>query len=366
MNPYLLPQVIERACVRWPEQCAVIDGEGAELSYADLERRSRALAAQLQAAGCARGARVGVWLPKSTPAVVALLAILRAGCMYVPLDPWAPPARIEALAADCGLGALLTGAAGAALARQWSSPPALCWDWEHGALPATAATAWQPPANTSDELAYILYTSGSTGVPKGVMLTHAHALNFIHWAADEVGLHPGDRVASHAPFHFDLSIFDLWATLSRGATVCLLDAVTARFPRAVAAWIDQRHITVWYSVPSALVQMLPHAAAAGGRLRAVVFAGEVFPAAALRAWRAALPHAAFHNWFGPTETNVCTHFALPALAGGADGVPDPMPIGYACPNFELAVRDEAGDPVPADTPGFLWARGPGILAGYWG
>lgn len=368
MMPYLLPQAIERACARWPNQLALIGPQGDALSYAALERRSRAWAAHLQATGCHPGARIGVWLSKSVDAVVALLAVLRAGCIYVPLDPWAPAARIEALAADCSLSALLAGAEIIAAARQWASPPACCWNVAAEAHDL-AAGSWRPPVGTSDDVAYILYTSGSTGVPKGVMLSHAHALNFIDWAGEQVGLEPGDRVASHAPFHFDLSIFDLWASLSRGATVCLLDPVTARFPRAVADWIDERRITVWYSVPSALVQMVPllPQALAASSLRVVLFAGEIFPAPALRAWRAALPQAAFHNWFGPTETNVCTHYALPpAQAAGDTPLPDPLPIGRACPNFELAAWDEAGVPVPAGEAGFLWARGPGILIGYWG
>lgn len=367
MMPYLLPQAVARACARWPNQLALIGPQGDVLTYAALERRSRVWAARLQAAGCRPSARIGVWLPKSVDAVVALLAVLRAGCIYVPLDPWAPAARIEALAADCSLSALLAGAENLAAARQWASPPVYCWDVAATADPEVVVGPWRPPAGTSDEVAYILYTSGSTGVPKGVMLSHAHALNFIDWAGEQVGLGPGDRVASHAPFHFDLSIFDLWASLSRGATVCLLDPVTARFPRAVADWIDERRITVWYSVPSALVQMVPllPQAVAGSTLRAVLFAGEVFPAPALRTWRTALPQAAFHNWFGPTETNVCTHYALPPVAG-ADRIPDPLPIGRACPNFELAACDEAGVPVPVGEAGFLWARGPGILTGYWG
>lgn len=287
---------------------------------------------------------------------------MRAGAVYVPFDAWSPAPRIATLAADCGLWGLFADRALAELAHAWEPAPAFIATPTIECNGATATASLPPPLRTSDDLAYLLYTSGSTGTPKGVMLTHAHALNFVTWAADEIGLNPGDRVASHAPFHFDLSIFDLWASLSRGAQVALLDPVTARFPRAVAEWIVDRQITVWYSVPSALVQLLPQAAAlAGNRLRAVLFAGEVFPHTALQAWRTLLPQAQFYNWYGPTETNVCTHYRLPP-----EETPDPLPIGRACPNFELAVLDEQQQPVAPGREGYLWARGPGILAGYWG
>lgn len=361
MIPFLLPQAIEAACARWPGRTAIIDTSGTPLTFAALEHRSRLLAARIQAASVPPGARVGLWMSKSTSAVVALLAILRAGAIYVPLDPWAPPARIEALATDCSLALLLCDPDHAAPAAAWRRPPALLWTLSPELVSDSIAALWRSVPAVADDVAYILYTSGSTGVPKGVMLTHAHALNFIRWAAAATALVPGDRVASHAPFHFDLSIFDLWASLSHGATVCLLDPVTARFPRAVADWILACHITVWYSVPSALVALLPYAPQLASTLRLIAFAGEVFPPPALRAWRDAAPAVAFHNWFGPTETNVCAHYALSA----SSVTPSPLPIGHACPNFELAIADEEALPLPPGASGFLWARGPGVFAGYW-
>lgn len=392
MMPSLLHHPFEASVCRHPQQLAVMGANGEDpLRYAELEENSRGLALWLLGHGLKPGDRVGLWMRKSPAAVTGLLAVLRAGGVYVPLDPGAPPGRVQRLAADCGLRLLL--ADGSLLQRdltvESAEAPAVELDaiavYGSGRMPMARLSSahldrphqvpWEeavhqvgalPPASrVSSDLAYILYTSGSTGTPKGVMLSHAHALNFIAWAADEVELSRDDRVASHAPFHFDLSIFDVFASLSRGARICLLDAVTARFPAAVAQWVVREKVTVWYSVPSALVQLLPRLQAASEppRLRAILFAGEVFPGASLRAWREWLPEARFYNLYGPTETNVCSWYRLPRLA---EQIPDPLPIGRACPNFLLEIRDDGRNPVPEGQQGYLWARGPGILTGYWG
>lgn len=366
MTAWLLQQGFEQAARRWPGRPALrqVTLEGTESwNYAELESGSRAAALRLLQAGLMRGERVGVWMRKSPAAVAAMLAGLRAGGCYVPLDPYAPAARVAHQAANCQLRHLFADADLAVIAEAWEPRPHILKPPRREA----AARSLPTPGVTSDDLAYILYTSGSTGVPKGVMLTHAHALNFIHWAAAEAQLCQADRVASHAPFHFDLSIFDVWASLSAGAEVLLLDPIQARFPRAVADWMLDLRPTVWYSVPSALVQLQAYAAelgrvGEGGVLREMIFAGEVFPAAALAAWREQVPRAHFRNWYGPTETNVCTHYTIPEQGA----IPQPLPIGRACPNFAIAVLDEEGQPAPAGSSGFLWAHGPGVFAGYWG
>ncbi len=394
MPVQLLHDAVAEAVRRFPERTAVAQssGDGATLSYQALWEQSERLAAWLQAQGAGAGERVGFWMRKRTEAVVAMLAILRAGAIYVPLDPTAPTARITRLAADCGL-RLLLGEEGLLLAarRELAALPSLRCLIAAPRLspgpaeaPEAAATAdpqlplygWEevignglrlaPARRLGEDVAYVLYTSGSTGTPKGVMLSHRHALNFIGWAAQEFALSAEDRVASHAPFHFDLSIFDVFATLSSGARLELLDRLWAPFPAAVLNWIHDRRISVWYSVPSALVQMLPVIAQRPGwraeHWRVLLFAGEVFPSQALRQWRRLLPQARLANLYGPTETNVCTWYELPA---SAEAVPEPLPIGQACPGFELRIGDEEGEPLGSGEPGFLWARGE-ILRGYWG
>jgi amino acid adenylation domain-containing protein len=302
--------------------------------------------------------------------------------VYVPLDPSSPPARIKVIATDCDLQHVVITPA---LLSNWLAA-GVCAPVRHlylaadGKTPAppagvilhpwtAIATANPAPAvadsDSPDDLAYLLYTSGSTGTPKGVMISHRNALAFAEWAAERIALTPPDRVASVAPFHFDLSVFDLWSTFSRGATLIVVDESTVLLGRRMLDRIHEQTITVWYSVPSALMLMLE----SGGlqergapSLRVVFFAGEVFPMRHLRRTMAALPQARFHNLFGPTETNVCLAHALPDIPAETE---TRIPIGRpSCGNL-IAIVDEQGRPVADGEIGELLVEGPTVMLGYW-
>jgi amino acid adenylation domain-containing protein len=335
---------------------AAVEGSDAALSYAELASHSRAVAALLERHAIGRGDRVAVLGPKSPGQVACLYGILRAGAAYVPLGVDWPAERIAWIVGDVAPAAIIADREHAALLPA-ARPPVL---WiEADGLPAGARAGEQPaaasPAGAAD-LAYILYTSGSTGRPKGVMHSHASALSFVRWAANAMGLEPSDRLASHAPFHFDLSVFDLYAASRAGAAVVLPDQDVCAMPARFAAWLGERRVTTVYSVPGVWVAALGAGAvssAALPALRRIIYAGEPMAPKHVHALQQALPSVEVHNFYGPTETNVCTAYRVPRLE--ADRLPAAISIGTACSGDIVTVED-----------GELVARGGSLLLGYWG
>lgn len=337
---------------------AVTAADG-ELTYAELDTEADRLGRRLASTGVGKGDRVALWLPKSTAAVVGMQAALRLGAAYVPVDPLSPVDRAVRVIRDCAPKVVITSPEGAeALGDEFTTSGV-----ELGGGPVEPL----PDVRTSpDDLAYILYTSGSTGVPKGVRISHRNALAFVEWAAEELKAEPADRFANHAPLHFDLSVLDLYVAFLAGASVHLVPQETAYAPTLLVEFLARERITVWYSVPSVLILMardggllttdLPH-------LRAVLFAGEPYPVDHLRAVRAHFPDVRLLNLYGPTETNVCTYYEV------AD-VPDhwihPAPIGEACSGDRVwAVRDD-GTPASPGEEGELVVDGPTVMLGYHG
>jgi amino acid adenylation domain-containing protein len=374
---FLLQHLVEEAAGANPDGEAV-RCRGQSLTYGQLESASASLARTLAEAGVRKGDRVAIHLPKGVETVAAVYGVLRAGAVYVPLDPKAPIPRVTGIAADCAVAAVVsTASRGPALLEALPHRPALAVlvgsdsDPGRAGLPVpsvgyeeAAGSGGEAPgvALIDDDLAYILYTSGSTGIPKGVMLSHRAALTFVEWAVRRIGVRPDDRLSNHAPLHFDLSVFDLFAAALVGAPVVLVPEDTAYFGASLVELIGDEDITVWYSVPSALMLVARALGTPLPRLRVVIFAGEVYPTPRLRELARALPDAELWNLYGPTETNVCTYYPV-------DRVPEddrPIPIGRACENTEVFALKEDGSVAGVGEVGELLVRGGNVMKGYWG
>lgn len=375
---YLLQQLLAKSAGRFPKR-NVVWAQGRTLSYQQLEEQSNQLAHLLQDLGIRKGDRVGIYFPKAIESVICMLGILKAGGAYVPLDPQSPVRRIQYILENCGVKALIT-----VQSKFEALPPnfqgthrlTVLLGAQASATDKDNVIAWdrissyphaQPPICQSVEtdLAYILYTSGSTGDPKGVMLSHRNALTFINWCAETFQIRPEDHLSNHAPLHFDLSVFDIYNAIQAGASVHMIPEDIAPFPASLASFIETHGISVWYSVPSALVYLLLHGNLSRHnlkRLRMILFAGEPFAVKYLRQLAESVPHAELYNLYGPTETNVCTYHRVERSVLAEN---DKLPIGKACSNTEVFAVNETDEPIKPGEIGELIVRGPSVTYGYW-
>lgn len=256
----LLHECLVRSAREYPGNIAVVDQAGS-CSYAELDARAEAYAGLLVALGVGRGERILLWAEKSVELPALMQGALRQGVVYVPVDPLGPVSRLEKILADSGASLVFSTASRLAdldaLERRPRivvlDDPACPLHWSHVELPASASA---PEEIGEHDLAYILYTSGSTGTPKGVALSHRNALAFVEWANERFAFEARDRFSNHAPFHFDLSVLDLYCAFSRGAAVCLVPEGIAFSPALLTAFLQEQRISVWYSVPSVLLMMM--------------------------------------------------------------------------------------------------------------
>jgi len=368
---------LEASWRREPGRVAIEESDGTAITYDALHDLADRARDHLRVLGVGPGDHVGLCMTKSIDAVAAMFGIMKAGAAYVPCDPNAPPARNAFILSDCAVRLAFveekfTAGVTKELAALGASVPLVAIGAVgggaalRGALDARpAAPAAQDATPSPDDLAYILCTSGSTGRPKGVMLTHRNAVSFVDWCLETFRPVPDDRFSSHAPFHFDLSILDIYVPLHEGATLVLVDHELGKDPAALAEFIARKRISVWYSAPSILSLMAEMGGLTGRSypdLRHVLFAGEVFPIRHLRSLREQWPAPRFFNLYGPTETNVCTFHEIPMTIPKERA--DPYPIGKTCSHLKDRVVDLDGAEAK-DGSGELCISGPAVTPGYW-
>ncbi len=337
-----------RQCRVAPERFALCDGER-RLSYRALQHDVTRLGIRLSAL-VEPGERVAVALDRGLDGAVVILAALQAGACYVPLDIKNPPNRLRFICDDADPQCIV----GRGSRPGWLAQSAVWLDIETE-LPDEGDSALPVASDDPEALAAILYTSGSTGTPKGVALSHRAMGNFAAWAAGTFAVGPGDRIASLAPFHFDLSVFDLFSSLSSGAAVHFVPARLTLSPSRLSAWLAEQGITVFYTVPSLLAFLALKGALATTplpKLKTILFAGEVFPTPQLRRLCELLPKTAFYNLYGPTETNVCCYWPVARERLRDDR---PIPIGIPACGADVKIAEN----------GELLVKSPSNLSGYW-
>ncbi|PVE12341.1 non-ribosomal peptide synthetase, partial [Streptomyces scopuliridis] len=362
-----LPELFEVQVARTPKSTAVVF-EGRELSYAELNARANRLAHLLIERGAGPETVVALSVPRSDAMIVALLAVLKSGAAYLPIDPAYPAERTGFMLDDARPSLVLT-VAGTTVTE--SGKTCLLLD-----DPRTAGLlAGQPATNPSDadrttslrlpHPAYVIYTSGSTGRPKGVVVSQASAVDLASWAADAIGPRQLRRVLASTSLNFDVSVFEMFGPLCCGGSIEVVRDLLALTERAGDGWSG----SLISAVPSAIAQVLAHGGVKASA-ETVVLAGEALSAHAVADIRAALPGCRIANIYGPTEATV---YAT-AWYGDADGDPDvgldddgrTPPIGRPVSNTRAYVLDSGLRPVPVGVTGELYIAGEGLARGYLG
>lgn len=360
--PYALDDTVldllrKQVCER-PDSIALVC-EGHALNYRELNRQANRVAHALLQRGIQPDARVMIFLERSVEAVIAIIAVLKMGGAYVPVDPRLPPERVAYLLADSGATAVLSH-----VATQGCLPPTdvACFSLD-GLLAPTACGAEQDPdiPVSSQTLAYVIYTSGSTGLPKGVMIEHGSLSNYTQAIIAELEITEAEKGALATLISTDLGNTVLFPTLCAGGELHVLTQACVHDLQAFSRYVLDRRITFLKMTPSHFAAVVSGIAPAAD-LRTVVLGGERLPTAQIEQLVADLPGCRFFNHYGPTETCVGATFH-PVAERGVNDVGS-VPIGKPLPNVCAHVLDAYGLPLPAGVPGELYIGGAGVARGY--
>ncbi|SDG59731.1 amino acid adenylation domain-containing protein [Lentzea fradiae] len=372
-----LDALVGAQAARTPDAVAIVHGDR-RLTYGRLDETASRVANALLAAGLRPGGRVCVLVPKSPEMVVYLLGVLRAGGVCVPLDVASPVSRLVSVVGQVGPCVLLADTARAPLAADVLA-----------AVPADVVTALFVPdgtataqvpvldettlaeASTKDPqapagesgVAYLLFTSGSTGEPKGVQLTHDGIAHFVGWAHDHFGFTAEDRISCHLQMHFDGSLWDVYGALSCGAELHLVPPSASLTPTALVEFLRSSRVTQLATVPSVLSAIARYDVLAEDDLpdlRRLVWGGEVFLPDDLAYWMKRLPHVSFTGVYGTTEATIASCFHTVT-----EPPHEPLPMGVAIPGEDVSVVGEDLAPLPIGEIGEVVIGGVGVTPGYW-
>ncbi|RII14754.1 Dimodular nonribosomal peptide synthase [Streptomyces sp. YIM 130001] len=359
LPPTTLIGPIESRAARCPDATALVFGD-TSLTYGALNARSNRLARHLQSLGAGPGRLVAVAVPRSVDLVVSLLAILKSGAAYLPLDPEYPQARLTYMLRDAAPVCAVTDRA-SRLPEEAGTPLVVLPELDAGVLAEYLPTNPARPLTPADP-AYVIYTSGSTGRPKGVVVSHGAIDNRLRWMQYTYGLRSDDRVLQKTPSSFDVSVWEFFWPLREGAALVVAEPGGHKDPVYLARLIAEQAVTTCHFVPSMLQVFLTGGADVAGLcsgMRRVFCSGEALPRETAQAFGKVLPRVGLHNLYGPTEAAVdVSHHTCEA------GDTGPVPIGRPVWNTRLYVLDAALEPCPPGVPGELFLAGRQLADGY--
>lgn len=370
-----LPDIIDYATQKFPKKEAFICGP-ISLSFKEMHQKTNQLAAYLQSLKVKKGDRIGIYTERSIESFIAVYGIMKAGAVFVPLDPTAPRTRTLSLLNDCGIEHIITTKLQAKKVIQFLSEeqplrsiigcpkettvPSVTWDFVYN----VSLEHYIPVEVQEYDLAYIMYTSGSTGAPKGIMHTHYSGLSYAKLSLKLYGISDKDRVATFPPLHFDQSTFGYFTSPLAGASTVIIQDAYTKLPASLSQLMQYQKISIWYSVPLILIQLVQKGLLEDrdlSPLRWVLFGGEVFITKYLRQLMEKWPQAKFCNVYGPAEVNQCSYYHLSTPLD----IKDPMPIGYIWDDTEYKILDKNDLEVAQGNSGQLVVHTTTMMKGYW-
>lgn len=358
---------LEATAKRNPHKIAIVD-EARSYTFAELREHAIRFSAHIPDNW--RNQPIAVYLPKSADGVIAFLGILYSGNFYVPLDPKSPAVRLEKMLSNLGPRAMVTSARSrAAIEAVCAANQLPVWDLR-SLLDSSPVPQATPALDRVEKIIdtdpiYCIYTSGSTGAPKGVLVSHRSVADFIDWATECYALDDATVFGNQSPFHFDVSVLDIFGMLKTGGTVVLIPEHLFAFPAELLAYVKRAHVNFIIWVPSVLIHVantntLP--ANPPTEIAKVLFAGEPMPSKHLNHWRRHLRHALFSNLYGPTEAAVIACYYVVDRTFDDQEV---IPMGRPCRNVDVLVLNDSGEACAEGEVGELHIRGTALAFGYW-
>jgi amino acid adenylation domain-containing protein len=361
-------RLLDNAAEKFGSKTAIAD-EWGEMSFSQLQLKGKSIAAALLGAQADGLAPVMVYLPKSAKCVVCFMGAMYSANPYVPIAYDMPAVRIQKIVDSLdGAGHIITDADGLTVLNGMDIPASMhihiydeavktAFDEEMIEKSVSAVIDTDP--------IYIMFTSGSTGAPKGVTVAHRGVIDYAMWVFDTFKLDENSILGNQAPFYFDNSIFDIYSMLLTGAQMTIIPEKLFMFPSKLPEFLRDNHITTIFWVPTVMINVANSGVLseiALPELKIAAFCGEVMPNKQLNIWRANQPHCIYANLYGPTEiSDVCTYYIVDREFNDSDL----LPIGKACENMRIIILNEENKIAAANEQGEICVIGTGVSLGYW-